>query len=65
MSLIYNWKDAWKWFSVHAGALIAVLSTVQMILPGWQEFMEPNPFALTTAVLGTLVILGRVVKQDA
>ena len=61
--LVSDWKECWKWLSVHAGALIAILGAAQASLPYLQASIPPNVFAGITSGLGILVIVARVIHQ--
>jgi len=64
MQLIDDWCHAWRFYSVHAmlvaaliGALIAVLPTTHLRVPDWAM----GAAVVLAAVSG---IVGRLVKQD-
>ena len=64
MRLIYNWREAWKWFSVQFLAVLGLLPLVWGSLPDDAKAFLPEgygPWVLTTlAVCG---ILGRIIDQ--
>ena len=61
--LVDDWKQAWRWFSVQAGAFLAVAPEVYENVRGMREFIDPTWFNHAMAALGVSVILGRVIKQ--
>lgn len=63
MSLIPEWRKAWKLTSVQLAAVVAVLNAVAA---GWSLFqgaVDPLVFASVNMVLGIAVAVSRVVKQ--
>lgn len=63
MKLVPDWKDAWKWLSVHIATILTVINALQASLLQVQGFLTPTQLAVTNAVLGMLVIWGRLVQQ--
>ena len=63
--MIEDWRDAWKWMSVHVALGIALVNAAQGLLPQFQALLPPNAFAWTNAVLGVLVIVVRVIPQGS
>ena len=63
MKLIQDWKSAWRWFSVQAGALIAIAPMLYEQTREMQGFMSYTVFNYVMTGLGVLVIIGRVIKQ--
>ena len=61
--MVNDWKDCWKWLSVHAALLIILFDTAQQVLPQFAAVMSPEQFAWTNAALGVAVIVGRLIKQ--
>ena len=66
MNLVANWREAWKWFSVHAFALIIALPIIWATLPAeikayMPESWEPWVF-VTIAIAG---VIGRVIDQGS
>lgn len=65
MKLIPNWRDAWRWFSVQALAILAAEPLVWAQLPADVKAMLPPDwrtiFFVTIAFGG---ILGRLVDQS-
>lgn len=63
MKLVEDWKEAYKWFSIHIAAIMALLNALQASVPHVQAFLTPGQLAVTNAVLGVLVIWGRLIQQ--
>lgn len=61
--MVSDWKDCWKWFSIHAALLITLVNAAQSMLPQFQALMSPSAFGYANAVLGVLVIVGRLAAQ--
>lgn len=65
MSIDPNWRQAWRWLSIHAmtlglavsAAWVAIPDDLRASVPGWSA-------ASLTGVLMVLGILGRLVKQS-
>ena len=64
MKLVWNWKDAWKWLSIHAGVLTAVIGALQASLPYFQGLISPTAFGWITAGCGVAVIWARLIAQS-
>lgn len=64
MRFVDDWKQAYKWFSVHIAGIMALLNALQATVPQIQAFLTPGQLAVTNAVLGVLVIWGRLIKQQ-
>jgi hypothetical protein len=63
MKLVEDWKQSYRWLSVNIATLMAVLNAAQATVPQIQGFLTPSQLAVTNAVLGVLVIWGRLVQQ--
>jgi hypothetical protein len=63
MKFIEDWKQAYKWFSVHIAAIMATLNALQATVPQIQAFLNPTQVAYINAALGVAVIWGRLVQQ--
>jgi hypothetical protein len=61
--MVENWKDAWKWLSIHAATITAVLGALQATLPYFQGMLTPSQFGILMASCGVLTIWARLVKQ--
>ncbi len=65
MSLVKDWRLAWRWFSIQALALIALLPMVWSTLPpqvtGWVP-EEWRPWIVVVIAIGG--IAGRLVDQS-
>lgn len=61
--LIPDWRQAWRFLSVQAAAILAILSALQSWLPQAQAFIPAHTFSIVTLVLSGLVIMLRVIKQ--
>lgn len=65
MNLVYDWREAWRWFSVQALAIIAVLPIVWPALPADVRAWVPpewQPWILVALAIGG--IAGRLVDQN-
>lgn len=63
MTLISNWQSAWKFISVQIAAVVTVLGIMQSTMPVMQTIMSPTAYAVTYAILGALIAVGRVLSQ--
>ncbi len=63
MKIVPDWKDAWKWLSVHAAVLTAVVGALQAQLPAFQGLLTAQQYGWLTAACGLLVVVGRLVNQ--
>lgn len=64
MTLIPNWRAAWRFASVQAALWLTVLSVLQMtVLPLWQFAVPAEWWPYVTAGAGTLIALLRVIAQ--
>lgn len=63
MKLVEDWKQGYKWLSVNIAGLMALLNALQATVPQVQAFLTPTQVAVSNAVLGVLVIWGRLVQQ--
>jgi hypothetical protein len=64
MKLVPDWRDAWRWFSVQALAVIIALPVVWVALPADAKSFLPDslePWILMLIAVGGLV--GRLVDQ--
>ena len=66
MQLVYNWKSAWRWFSMQTLALLAVLPLVWPSIPPEAQAWLPEeyrPYVLVALAIGG--IAGRLVSQPS
>lgn len=64
MTLIPDWKRAWRYLSVQAAMTLAVLSFLQAeILPLFQFAVPPTWWPWVTAGFGAAIAVLRVVAQ--
>lgn len=64
MTLVPDWRSAWRWFSVQALALLAVLPLVWMSLPPDIKAYIPSEYGLyIAAVVAIGGIAGRLIDQ--
>lgn len=61
--LVTDWKNCWKWLSVHVAVLIVLLNTAQVMLPEFRAFLSPLTFTSINAALGVFVVLARLYAQ--
>ena len=65
MTLVENWLDAWKWFSVQAFAVIIALPMIWMALPPDVKAYLPDSWKPWIMVaLAVAGVLGRVIDQN-
>lgn len=65
MTLVPEWRQWWKWTSVHALAIAGVLPGVWCSLPGaWQAVVPISYIAIATAITSVLGIRGRLNAQN-
>lgn len=65
MTLVPDWRSAWRWFSVQALAILAALPLVWMALPSDAKGFLPDnlePWVLFALAAGGIV--GRVIDQQ-
>lgn len=64
MTLVADWKKAWRWFSVQAMALSGAIQVTWVSLPLDLKGSIPDTLVTGAAVgLAVLGIIGRVVDQ--
>jgi len=64
MRLVEDWKQAYKWFSVNITAIMVALNALQASVVQVQGFLSPTQLAVANALLGVLVIWGRLIQQN-
>lgn len=60
-----DWRDCWRWFSVHCMALATAVQSTWLMIP--QDLKETIPDGIVNKVsIGLLVlgVIGRLVKQE-
>ena len=64
MKLVWNWKQAWRWSSMHAmGAALAIQGAWVAIPSELQQLVHPVVAHVMTGLLLILGIIARVVDQ--
>lgn len=64
LSLIPDWRQAWRFASVWAATALAVLSFLQaQVLPLYQFAVPPHVWPWVTAGFGTAIVVLRVIAQ--
>lgn len=64
MTLIEDWKSAWKFISVQANALgIAMSSTYAIMYDQLKDTMPPKYMVMVTGAVFVAGIVGRVISQ--
>ncbi len=64
VKLVDDWKNAWKWISVHAMLLAASIQGAWTQLPDDLKASLPNHLvSYSTVALLILGIIGRILKQ--
>lgn len=65
MHLVENWKQCWKWFSVHTILILGILPTVWVTLPpDLKSYIPPSMMGVITAVIAVSGIVGRLTDQS-
>jgi len=65
MKLVDTWSQAWKWFSVHAFALIALLPVAWANLPAdVMAYIPEQWLPYCSAIVAVCGIILRLVKQE-
>ena len=65
MKLIPEWRRAWRYLSVQAAVLLALLSVLQVeVLPLFQFAIPAERWPWVTAGFGTAIVLLRVLAQS-
>lgn len=63
LRLVDDWRRSPRWWSTRLSALLTALSALQMIMSVWEAAVPPQVFYVVTAMLGTWIIVARVLKQ--
>jgi hypothetical protein len=65
MKLVDNWKSAWRWLSVQAMTISAIVPAAWLSVPEDMRAAVPADWLAYAAItLAGLGIIGRLVKQD-
>lgn len=65
MKFIEDWKQAWKWFSVHCLALAGAIPAAWVWLPGdLKDHIPPQYMGAIVGVVAVCGIVGRLVDQS-
>lgn len=65
MSLVSDWKSAWKWLSVNCMALAAAIQGTWMSLSDdMRQELPKNAIHIATIAVLVAGIGGRIIKQD-
>lgn len=66
ISIVENWRNAWKWISVHAMVLAAAIQGAWLQIPDdMKAALPPHCVQYSTIVLLVVGVIGRFVKQGA
>jgi hypothetical protein len=63
-TLIPEWKQAWKFFSVQVGIIFAIAAGLYAELPALREYLSPETFARLSGILAFVAIVARIIKQQ-
>jgi hypothetical protein len=64
MKLDPNWRQSWRWLSVHALAATGALPGVWLTLPDdWRAAVPAGWLAVATVITAALGVYGRLVQQ--
>jgi hypothetical protein len=64
MKLIDNWKDGWRWLSVHALVILAVIPALWLDVPAsWKEALPPNALSYIAVAVAVCGIVARLFKE--
>ena len=61
--MVSDWKQAWKWLSIHVAVIIALVNAGVALLPQFQGMLTPSQYAYANAVLGVAVVVARLINQ--
>lgn len=65
MQLVEDAGKAWKWFSVQMAALSVIAMQLYEQVPQFQQYIPDKMFHNVMTVMVGLIIIGRLIKQDA
>ena len=69
MRLIKDWRQSWRYYSQIASMATVAVSLIAIsdfglgLLPYWRTVIDPEYYAIATALTGSLGYLGRVIQQ--
>lgn len=64
MRLIDDWRQAWRWFSVQAGAVVVLLPVAWEALPDETKALIPDAWLpWIVSAVGVAVVIGRLIPQ--
>lgn len=64
MKLVDEWKQCWKWLSVHCMTLGAAIQGAWLYIPeDMKQSMPPQLVTVVTIALLALGVFGRLIKQ--
>lgn len=63
MKFVEDWKECWKWFSVHIAAIIGTIGAIQATLPAFQ--LSPATMGLVNTGLSVALIWARLIQQQS
>ncbi len=63
-SLVPDWRDCWRWFSMQAGALSTAILGAWLAVPDDMRAQVPTPYIVALVfVLVILGMFGRLIDQ--
>jgi hypothetical protein len=65
VKLVGDYKDAWKWYSMHVSIIMDALNVSIIVVQWMNEAMPSKYLAGTMLVLSLLLKIGRVIDQPA
>jgi hypothetical protein len=66
VKLVNDWRQAWRFFSIWAAGALAVVSVLQaQVLPLIEFAVPPEAWPWVTACFGVLIVVLRLIAQDA
>lgn len=63
--LLNKGKRAWKLWSVRLATLLTLAAALYAELPALKQYLPREVFPYVVSILGILVIIARIIKQDA
>lgn len=64
--LVSNWRNSWKWFSIHCFTLTGIINATWLEIPPDMKSALPGKYlVISTIVLAALGILGRITHQES